>query len=85
MFDKYGNRFKLTHLKGMKDSTPTGLLTGKSDVTNDVPLGQGKIDLSAVLQAAQKAGVEWNFIEDESPLVEQQIPQSLRYLEQVKW
>jgi sugar phosphate isomerase/epimerase len=85
MFEKYGNRFKLTHLKGMKDSTPTGLLTGKSDVTNDVSLGQGKIDLSAVLQAAQKAGVEWNFIEDESPLVEQQIPQSLRYLEQVKW
>ncbi len=85
LFDKYGSRFQLTHLKGMKESTPTGLLTGKSDVTNDVPLGQGKIDLVPILQAAEKAGVKWNFIEDESPTSEKQIPQSLRYLEQVKW
>jgi len=85
LFDKYGSRFQLTHLKGMKESTPTGLLTGHSDVTNDVPLGQGKIDLVPILKAAEKAGVKWNFIEDESPTSEQQIPQSLRYLEQVKW
>jgi sugar phosphate isomerase/epimerase len=85
LFDKYGSRFQLTHLKGMKESTPTGLLTGKSDVTNDVPLGQGKIELVPILQAAEKAGVKWNFIEDESPTAEEQIPQSLRYLEQVKW
>jgi sugar phosphate isomerase/epimerase len=85
LLDKYGSRFQLTHLKGMKESTPTGLLTGKSDVTNDLPLGQGKIDLVPILQAAQKAGVKWNFIEDESPTSEQQIPQSLHYLEQVKW
>jgi sugar phosphate isomerase/epimerase len=85
LFDKYGSRFQLTHLKGMKDSTPTGLLTGHSDVTNDVPLGQGKINLAAVLQAAEKAGVKWQFIEDESPSVEVQIPQSLRYLEQLQW
>ena len=32
------------HLKGMRDSTPTGLLTGHSDVTNDVAVGTGKID-----------------------------------------
>jgi sugar phosphate isomerase/epimerase len=85
LLDKYGSRFQLTHLKGMKDSTPTGFLTGKSDVTNDVPLGEGKIDLVPILRAAEKAGVKWNFIEDESPSAEQQIPQSLRYLEQVKW
>ncbi len=60
LFDKYGSRFQLTHLKGMKESTPIGLLTGNSDVTNDVPLGQGKIDLVPILQAAEKAGVKWN-------------------------
>jgi sugar phosphate isomerase/epimerase len=85
LLNKYGSRFQLTHLKGMKDSTPTGLLTGHSDVTNDVPLGQGKIDLVPILRAAEKAGVKWNFIEDESPTAEQQIPQSLHYLEQVQW
>ena len=38
-----------------------------------------------ILEAAKKAGVKFYFIEDESPSSEQQIPQSLRYLEQVKW
>jgi sugar phosphate isomerase/epimerase len=85
LLEKYGNRFQLFHLKGMKDSTPTGLLTGHSDVSNDVPLGVGKIDFPPLLRAAEKAGVKWYFIEDESPLVEQQIPESLRYLEQVRW
>jgi sugar phosphate isomerase/epimerase len=85
LLEKYGNRFQLTHLKGMKDSTPTGLLTGHSDATNAVPLGMGKIDYPPILRAAEKAGVKWHFIEDESPSSEQQIPQSLRYLEQVKW
>jgi sugar phosphate isomerase/epimerase len=85
LLEKYGSRFQLTHLKGMKDSTPIGLLTGHSDAANAVPLGIGKIDIPPILQAAEKAGVKWHFIEDESPSSEQQIPQSLRYLEQVKW
>jgi sugar phosphate isomerase/epimerase len=85
IFEKYGDRFKLTHLKGMRDTTPTGLLTGHSEVTNDVPVGTGKIDFPPIFRAAQKAGVEWNFIEDESPTSEEQIPQTLRYLETVTW
>jgi sugar phosphate isomerase/epimerase len=60
------------------------LLTGGSDVTNDVPLGTGKIDYVPILRAAEKAGTKWYIIEDESPLVEQQIPVSLRYLQTVK-
>jgi sugar phosphate isomerase/epimerase len=85
LFEKYGNRWKLTHLKDMKASTPTSLLTGHTDVSNNVVLGTGKIDFPALLRAAEKAGVKWHFIEDESPSVEQQIPQSLHYLETVKW
>ncbi len=83
--EKYGPRWELMHLKGMKTGTPTGLLTGHSDVTNDVALGIGQIDYPPILRAAQKAGVKFYFIEDESPVSEQQIPQSLHYLEQVKW
>jgi len=82
--EKYPGRWSLTHLKGMKDSTPTGLLTGHSDVANCVPLGMGKIDYVPIFKAADKAGVEHHFIEDESPLVEQQIPVSLRYLVTLK-
>ena len=41
--------------------------------------------MSAAVAAAQKAGVKWYFIEDESPTSEDQIPQSLKYLEHVTW
>ncbi len=85
MFEKYGDRFQLVHLKDMKASTPIGLLTGSSDVSNDVALGQGRIDYRRILPAAEKAGVKWYFIEDESPTSEKQIPQSMRYLKQVKY
>ena len=85
LFDKYGDRFALVHLKDMKQGTPINLLTGSSDVSNDVALGQGRIDYRRALAAAKKAGVKWYFIEDESPTSEKQIPISLRYLEQVTW
>jgi hypothetical protein len=39
----------------------------------------------AILKAARKARVKWYFIEDESPTSVEQIPQSLRYLERVKF
>jgi sugar phosphate isomerase/epimerase len=85
LLEKYGKRWQLMHLKGMRDSTPTGLLTGHSAVTNDVALGTGKIDYPPILRAAKKDGVKWYIIEDESPSSEQQIPQSLLYLKTVKW
>jgi sugar phosphate isomerase/epimerase len=85
LLNTYGNRWELMHLKDMKKGTPTGLLTGQSDVSNDVAIGTGQIQMLPLLKAARKAGVKWYFIEDESPSVEQQIPQSLRYLEQAKF
>jgi sugar phosphate isomerase/epimerase len=85
LFEKHHGRFDLVHLKDMKIGTPIGLLTGTTDVKNDVALGQGRIDYRRTLRAAEKSGVKWYFIEDESPTSEQQIPQSLRYLEQVKF
>jgi sugar phosphate isomerase/epimerase len=84
LLKKYPGRWKLMHLKDMRKGTPTGLLTGESDVTNCVPLGTGMIDWPPILRAAQKAGVQWYFIEDESPLSEDQIPQSLVYLRDLK-
>ena len=85
LLQKYGKRFELMHVKDMKKGTPTGLFTGHSDVTNNVPLGTGVIDWSAIFKAAQKAGVKWYFIEDESPTSVEQIPQSLSYLEKLKF
>ena len=80
LLEKYGQRWELMHLKGMRDSTPVGLLTGHSDVNNDVPVGEGKINFPPILRAAQAAGVKWYFIEDESSSSMKQIPQSMFYL-----
>lgn len=85
LLDKYGNRWELLHVKGMKEGTPTGLLTGHSDVSNDVALGVGKIDYVPILRAAARAGVKWYIIEDESPASVEQIPQSLQYLKTVTY
>jgi sugar phosphate isomerase/epimerase len=85
LLEKYGKRWELMHLKDMKKGTPTGLLTGHTDVTNDAALGTGIIDMFSILRTAKKVGVKWYFIEDESPWSESQIPVSLRYLEQIKF
>jgi sugar phosphate isomerase/epimerase len=85
LLNKYGKRWELMHLKDMKKSTQTGLLTGHTDVENDMALGEGKLDMPAILKAAKKVGVKWYFIEDESSRSEQQVPRSLKYLEQVKF
>ena len=80
LLEKYGKRFELMHVKDMKRDTPGGF-TGRSDVTNNVVLGQGVVNWPGVFRAAKKAGIKWYFIEDESPASVEQIPQSLRYLE----
>ena len=84
LLQKYGKRFELMHVKDMKEGTPKSL-TGHSDVTNNVVLGEGIIDWPAIFRAAKDAGVKWYFIEDESPTAATQIPQSLQYLEKVKF
>ncbi|MBI1760830.1 MAG: TIM barrel protein [Acidobacteria bacterium] len=85
LLEKYGSRFELMHVKDMRRDTPTGLLTGKSDVTNDVALGAGILKWPEILKAAQAAGVKWYFIEDESPTSVEQIPISMRFLEQIRF
>ena len=84
LLEKYGSRFELMHIKDMKQGTPTGLFTGHADVSSNVALGTGVIDWPAVFRAAQKAGVKWYFIEDESAASVQQIPESLSYLAKLK-
>ena len=80
----YPNRWVLMHLKDLRQGVK-GDLSGHTDVRNDVALGTGQMDFSAILKTAQEIGVKWYFIEDESPSAEEQIPQSLKFLEQVSW
>ena len=85
LLGKYGKRWELMHVKDMKKGVKTGDLSGKSDVRNDVTLGTGQMNWPAILQAAERAGVKYYFIEDESPTAAEQIPQSLKFLKEIKW
>lgn len=84
--EKYPGRWELMHLKDLKKGVAVGdKLSGKTDVENDVTLGTGQMNWPAILKAAKKSGVKWYFIEDESSRSVQQIPQSLKFLESVKF
>ena len=82
---KYPNRWLLMHLKDLKKGVPTGSLSGHTDLTNDVALGTGQVDWPALFRVSQKIGIKYYFIEDESPIPMQQIPRSLRFLEQLDY
>ncbi|PLK44847.1 sugar phosphate isomerase/epimerase [Emticicia sp. TH156] len=83
LLNKYGNRFKLMHLKDLKKGV-VGNLSGGTSPENDVALGTGQIDIPAVLNAARKAGVEHYYIEDESANIATQVPQTITYLKNLK-
>ena len=51
----------------------------------DVVLGTGQLDWPAILKTARATGVKWYFIEDEAATASTQIPESLKYLENVRW
>ena len=84
LLKKYPNRWVLMHLKDLAKGVE-GNLSGGTDKKNDVPIGSGQTDYPAVLKAAQEIGIQYYFIEDESPDVLKQIPQSLKFLSTVKF
>jgi sugar phosphate isomerase/epimerase len=85
LIEKYPSRWLMLHLKDLKKGVPTGSSAGQIALTDDVALGTGQVEWPALLRACKKAGVKYYFIEDESPTVVEQVPQSLRFLEHVEF
>ena len=83
LLKKYPNRFKLMHLKDRKRGTE-GNQNGEADVESNVVLGTGDVGIAEIMKVAKKYGVEHFFIEDESSISEQQVPESLAYLKKLK-
>ncbi len=83
LLKKYPNRFLLIHLKDRKPGTE-GNQNGRADDSSNVVLGQGDVNIAAIMKTAKKIGIKHYFIEDESSKSEEQIPQSLAYLQQLK-
>jgi sugar phosphate isomerase/epimerase len=81
---KYPGRWALMHLKDIRKGAQVGVFTGKAPLTDDVPLGTGQVPWPAVFKEAAKSGVQYYFIEDESPTVDAALPVSIKYLETVK-
>jgi sugar phosphate isomerase/epimerase len=79
LLSKYGKRFKLMHLKDLRKGVK-GDMTGSTSQENDVALGTGQIDIPSILKAAQEAGIQHYYIEDESKLKSEQVPQTISYL-----
>jgi sugar phosphate isomerase/epimerase len=80
LFSQYPGRFPSTHLKDMRKGTKVCEPTGDAPDETSVPLGDGMIDILGIIDAANKQGVKYHFIEDEHPRAEDQIPRSLKYL-----
>jgi len=83
LLTKYSNRWKLMHLKDLKKGVK-GDLTGGTPPENDVVLGDGQLDMPAILRAAKKVGIRHYFIEDESNHEDVQVPKSIAYLRNLK-
>jgi len=83
LLKKYGNRWKLMHVKDLKKGTPKDL-TGGTSTENDVAVGTGELDMPAIMKEAKKVGIKHYFIEDESSRIIEQIPQTIKYLRSLK-
>lgn len=83
LLEKYPNRFKLMHVKDLKKGV-VGNLSGGTSSENDVALGTGQLNLPAIMKAAKRAKIQHYYIEDESSLHAQQVPESIKYLLSIK-
>lgn len=79
LLTKYPKRFRLMHLKDVEKGVPHSDKGGMA-AEQSVVLGTGQIDWPAVLKAARKSSVDHFYVEDESRIPDQQVPQSLAYL-----
>jgi sugar phosphate isomerase/epimerase len=82
---KYPGRFKLMHIKDMKPGVARGSLSGGLPAEQQAAIGEGQVNWSDVMAAAQKGGVEMFYIEDETPAPIPNVPKSITFLEQLKF
>ncbi len=83
LLQKYPGRFISMHLKDIRKDI-VGNNSGEAKDEDGRPIGQGKVNWTAVLKAAKKEGIQWYIIEDETPTVWDGVVQSLKYLARTK-
>lgn len=84
LLNKYPDRWLALHLKDIRKGAETGITTGHAPKEDNVAVGTGQIDWKGVLGTAQKLGIRYYFIEDETSDPLKNIPISLEYLRNLK-
>lgn len=84
LLKKYGDRWVSLHLKDFRKGAPRDM-TGLTGPENDVPLGEGELDIPGILKESNKIGIKHMFIEDESDKELENLPKSIAYLKSLKY
>jgi sugar phosphate isomerase/epimerase len=84
LLKKYPNRFLMLHLKDREPGTK-GNQEGRAPDETNVVLGKGDVGIETIMKQAKKIGIKYYFIEDESPKSVEQIPESLKFLSNIKY
>jgi sugar phosphate isomerase/epimerase len=82
---KYPGRFRLMHIKDMKPGVARGSLSGGLPDSLQAAIGEGQVNWPALMAAAQQDGVEYYYIEDETPDPMINVPKSITYFERLKY
>ena len=69
----------------MKPGVPRGTLSGGLAAELQAVIGQGQVNWADVMAAAQKGGVEYYYLEDETPDPINNVPRSISFLEGLKF
>lgn len=82
--NKHKGRVLLMHVKDLRTGEPVCNYDVLPAQDNDVSVGKGQLNISAIMRAALQHGIKHFFIEDESTRVLQQIPETIRFIEGLK-
>jgi sugar phosphate isomerase/epimerase len=82
---QYPGRFRLMHIKDMKPGIPRGSLAGGLPAEQQAVIGEGQVNWSALMAAAQRDGLEYYYLEDETPDPVVNVPKSISFLERLKF
>ena len=76
---RYPGKFTSLHMKDRKPGT-VNTSNGQADIEVGIVLGAGDVGIESVVTEANRQGIKYFFIEDESSRVLQQVPKSIDYL-----
>ena len=82
---EYPGRFRLMHIKDMKPGVSRGSLAGGLPAEQQAVIGEGQVNWGALMAAAERDGLEYYYLEDETPDPIRNVPASISYLETLKY